>query len=101
MFIRGAFWFIFLRRSLAFDLSLFCLSFFDHVIALIQASDVSIRSSKSASDRPIFLASDRCPPLGGKALNELLDLALSEVFARPQLTVWAAQWCNCPIYFAW
>src|SRR5262249_15105714 len=46
IFIRGAFGFIFLRRSLAFDLSLFCLSFFDHVIALIQASGVSIRSRK-------------------------------------------------------
>jgi len=31
--MRGpAFGFIFLRRSLAFDLGLFCLSFFDHVI---------------------------------------------------------------------
>ena len=74
IFIRGAFKLIFLRRPLAFDLSLFCLSFFDHVIALIQASDVSIRSRKSASDeappalvaRPIFLASDRCPLLGVK-----------------------------------
>src|SRR5262245_34999877 len=63
IFIRGAFGFIFLRRSLAFDLSPFCPSFLDHVIALIQASGVSIRSRKSASDKArTFCTSPVCAP---------------------------------------
>jgi hypothetical protein len=30
--------------------------------------------------------------------DQLVDLALGEMLTRPKLTVWPAQWRNCPIF---
>src|SRR5262249_16254007 len=68
IFIRGAFGFIFLRRSLAFDLTLFCFSFFDHVIASSFFETIPSRPSLQTAlnislPSPSVCSTNSIPPL--------------------------------------